>query len=85
MRNKISLTINGNTNIKLRLSNMSMHLLRKLIKDKTVCKIMNVEKTFGTGAIKYKVVIQEEQRVPLTPKQQDSLLDEWFRRSYKRA
>ena len=74
MANRIALTINGNTNIKLRPSNMSMHLLRKLIKDKTVCKIVNTMNSSG-----------EEQRVPLTPRQQDSLLDAWFRRSYKRA
>ena len=78
MRNKISLTVNGNTNIKLRPSNMSMHLLRKLIKDKTVCKIMN---TMNSSAGQ----VREEVRVPLTPKQQDSLLDAWFRRSYERA
>ena len=78
MRNKISLTVNGNTNIKLRPSNMSMHLLRKLIKDKAVCKIMN---TMNSAAGQ----VREEVRVPLTPKQQDSLLDAWFRRSYKRA
>ena len=78
MRNKISLTVNGNTNIKLRPSNMSMHLLRKLIKDKTVCKIVNTMNSSGGQ-------VREEQRVPLTPRQQDSLLDAWFSRTYKRA
>jgi hypothetical protein len=75
MRNKISLTINGNTNIKLRPSNMSLHLLRSIMRSQSVIKMMNVKNAWG-------MQVQDEVRVPLTPAQACALSDEWMRRRY---
>ena len=75
MRNKISLTVNGNTNIKLRPRNMSLHLLLSIMRSKSVTKMMNVKNAWG-------MQVQDEVRVPLTPAQAYDLNDEWMRRRY---
>lgn len=73
MATKITLTVNGRTNTQLRPRNMHMHLLRALIKERHVYKMMNVMDFSGKQ-------VHEETRVPLTAAQGDALVDEWFRR-----
>ena len=73
MRNKISLTVNGN--IKLRPRNMSLHLLRSIMRSQSVTKMMNVKNAWG-------MQVQDEVRVPLTPAQACVLSDEWMLRRY---
>jgi len=80
MANRIAMTVNGNTNIKLRPRNMSMHLILQLVHEKHVPKMMRVETMQYYGEMKFLMQKQEEVRVKLTPAQYDGVLCEWLRR-----
>ena len=86
MANAISFYVGGKGNRKIKPRNMSMHLIRHLLRehrlDGGVPKLMNVESEFYIDGLTYTRVVREEIRVPLTHIQHDSLLDEIFRRRH---
>lgn len=80
MANRIALTVNGNTNIKIRPRNMSRHLLVRLINEKHVNKMMRIETAQYYGEMKFLMQKREEVRVKLTPAQYAGVVDEYLRR-----
>ena len=82
MANRIALTVNGNTNIKLRPRNMSRHLLVHLVNEKHVNKMMRVQDVQYYGEMDFLAQEQEEVRVKLTQTQYAEVVDEYLRRMH---